>query len=462
MKDLLSIDIGHLFISTAELDSLVSTYSEVFRSFQTDLRERRSPITLSFLDEEEITRIKDLARELQGKYEHILVLGIGGSALGTKAILQFLKGPYYNLEQHSPSLFVLDNIDPAPAAQLEGLLDLKKTALIYTSKSGATPETAANFIYFYKKYQEAGGADSDIVIICDPGDNGINHIARDLDCHLLRFPLGLQGRYSVMSAVGFLPSELVGIDCRELLAGAGAVHQAITSEPPAQNPLFLLGLCLYELGQRGKSIHVLFNYSSLLVEFGLWFMQLWGESLGKRLSLSGEVVKAGTTPLACTGATDQHSLLQLYKEGPADKTFGFVKINQLPQDLTIAGAFPDEVEYSYFGGHTMQEQLHIEQLATEVSLVKSGHPCYRITLRDNSAPVLGALFYFYEALTVLMANLYGVNPYDQPGVEEGKRITYTLLGRKDYRDREEEYQRGLEKYRQGSRLYGIKEENRGD
>jgi glucose-6-phosphate isomerase len=462
MKDLLSVDIGHLLISTAELNSLVSSYSKLFKNFQTDLREGRSPLTLSFLDEEEINRIKDIARELREKYESILVLGIGGSALGTRAILQFLKGPYYNLEQHSPSLFVLDNIDPAPAAQLEGLLDLKKTALVYTSKSGSTPETAANFIYFYRKYQKAGGSDRDIVIICDPGDNGINQIARNLDCHLLHFPPALQGRFSVLSAVGFLPSELVGIDCRELLAGASAVHRAVTATPPDQNPLFLLGLCLYELGRRGKSIHVLFNYSNLLVEFGLWFMQLWGESLGKRFSLSGEEIKAGTTPLACTGATDQHSLLQLYKEGPDDKTFGFVKIDQLPDDLTITGAFPDQIEYSYFEGHTMQEQLQIEQLATEVSLAKSERPCYRITLRDNSAPVLGALFYFYEALTVLMAGLYGVNPYDQPGVEEGKRIAYALLGRKDYQDRKEDYQKELEKYRQGSCIYGIKEEDRGD
>lgn len=464
MEDLIKVDIGHLlaeggsdhFLSAAELDSLISEYGAVFREYQVDLRERRSPITLSFLEEEDIAGIKGIAAELRGKYENVLLLGIGGSALGTKAILQFLKGPY-NILEDRPRLFVLDNIDPAVAAQLERILDFGKTALVYTSKSGATPETAANFIYFYQKYREAGGDDRDIVIICDPGDNGINHLARKLNCHLLRFPPALQGRYSVMSSVGFLPAELAGIDCRELLKGAEAVHRAAVEAPPAENPLFLLGACLLQLSRRGKSIHVLFHYSSLLVEFGLWFMQLWGESLGKRLSLSGEVVKAGTTPLACTGASDQHSLLQLFKEGPDDKVFGFVGVERAQRDLRLAGVFPEELEYSYFDGHTMQEQLQIEQLATEMSLVNSGHPCYRITLRDVSAPALGALFYFYEALTVFMAQLYNVNPYDQPGVEEGKHITYTLMGRKDYRHREEEYRKGLERYREGSRIFGIKE-----
>jgi glucose-6-phosphate isomerase len=457
MDELMRIDTGHLVNPGGKGErELSSTTVSTFQKFQEDLRRQRTPITLSFLDKGTINEIKSTAIRLREKYENVLVLGIGGSALGTKAILEFIKGPYHQLEGYSPRIFVLDNIDPAPAAQLERLLDFRKTALIYTSKSGSTPETAANFIYFYNKYKEAGGDDRDIVIICDAKDNGINRIARKLGCSMFHFPPDLQGRYSVLSPVGFFPAELAGIDCQELLEGAAAVQRALTTAPPEENPLMVLGGYLYRYSREGRSTHVLFNYSNLLVEFGLWFMQLWAESLGKKETLAGEEVRVGATPLSCLGATDQHSLLQLFKEGAADKVYGFVKIDQAPDDLKITGAFPDEVEYAYFDGHTMQEQLHIEQLATEVSLVNAGHPCYRITLREPCAHALGALFYFYEALTIFMANLYGVNPYDQPGVEEGKHQAYALLGREDFLPRKEEYQKKLEKYHQESHVFSIK------
>ncbi|NLN20566.1 MAG: glucose-6-phosphate isomerase [Syntrophomonadaceae bacterium] len=454
MDELMVIDTGHLIEKKG--GEFSSQIKDTFSRFQDDLREKRNPITLSFLDEETIAELKSIAKKLREKYENILILGIGGSALGTKAMLQFLYGCYYQLEQHKPRIFILDNIDPATISQLERILDFRKTALIYTSKSGSTAETAANFIYFYNKYKEAGGDERDIVIICDPGDNGINRIAKKLGCYLLRFPKNLQGRYSVMSPVGFLPAELAGIDCRGFLDGAGAVHKLLTTKPSEENPLLVLGGAIYEYFRAGRTIHVLFNYSDLLQQFGLWFMQLWAESLGKRVTLTGEEVKIGATPLSCLGTTDQHSLLQLFKEGAADKIFGFIRIHHVPQDPKIRGAFPSEVEYAYFDGHTMQEQLYIEQMATEMSLVHAGHPCYRITVREASAVALGGLFYLYEALTVFVANLFNVNPYDQPGVEEGKKIAYALLGREDHLPRQKEYQEMLDNYLKESRVFIVK------
>lgn len=464
MNGLINVDIGHLLgrsgepnlIPVSDFNEYTAKYGEAFNKFQYSLRERESFLTLSFEEEKIIPEIKSLAGALAGKYENVLVLGIGGSALGARAVLQFLKGPYYNLEKHSqPRMFILDNIDPVLVAKLDNLLDYKKTALVYISKSGSTPETAAQFIYFYKKYKDAGGHLGDIVIICDDKDNGINRIAKNMGCRLLHIPRNLGGRYSVLSSVGFLPSEIIGVDSNQLLEGAKAVHRSIINDPPERNALFALGTCLSGLAMRNKNIHVLFNYSNLLYEFGLWFEQLWAESLGKRLSLSGEVVKAGTTPLSCLGATDQHSILQLFKEGPDDKVIGFVKIENMPGEVTLTDEFPGEVEYSYFAGHSMAEQLHIEQLSTEMSLFGAGKPCYRISVRDISAPVLGALFYFYEALVVFTAELWRVNPYDQPGVEDGKNITYSLMGRKDYSPRRAEYQRSVEEYDRERKIYTI-------
>ncbi len=455
MQDLLNIDIGSLlseqdtanFVPRADFEQFTAQYGPAFAKFQATLKDKTSPITLSFGEARAIPRIEDLAQTLGEKYDDILLLGIGGSALGTKAVLQFLHGPFYNLEKHAqPRLFILDNLDPVLITKALSVIDIAKTAIIYTSKSGSTPETAAQFIFFYNQYKAAGGRQEDIVIICDPGDNGINHIALQLGCHLLHIPKNLGGRYSVLSSVGFLPAEITGIDSARLLAGASTVHQSIIDTPLPQNALFNLGTCLYELARKGKSIHALFNYSSLLFEFGLWFVQLWAESLGKKINLDGQVVYAGTTPLTSLGATDQHSILQLYKEGPADKVLGFVKIDSFPADITLPGAFPGEKEYAYFTGHTMGELLGIEQLATEMTLVGAGRPCYRITLKEVSPEALGALLYFYEALVVYTANLYNINPFDQPGVEEGKNITYALMGRQDFSQKRPDYEKAVVQY----------------
>lgn len=464
MDEIINVDIGSLiskddklnFISLSEFNTFENKYGDIFKEFQLSLREKKSYLTLSLDEKRSIPQVKSLAKNIAAKYENVLVLGIGGSALGAKAVIQYLKGPLYNqVKQGHPRLFILDNIDPVLVKYYEDVIDIGRTLIIYVSKSGSTPETAALFIHFYNRFKEAGGDTADIVICCDPGDNGINKIAKSIGCHLLHIPHDLPGRYSVLSSVGFLPSEIVGIDSGELLEGAQIMHQAIIDARPEQNALFTLGVSLFELALKGKSIHVLFNYSSLLFEFGLWFVQLWAESLGKKQSLANNAVNAGTTPLTCLGATDQHSILQLFKEGPADKVFGFIKINNVPDGITFTNEFPTEKEYSYFAGRTMQEQLHIEQLATEMSLVKDGKPCYTINLKDVSAKTLGGLFYFYEALVVFTANLWQVNPYDQPGVEEGKNITYSLMGRQDYNHRKPQYEQEVAMYNNKRRIYGI-------
>jgi len=464
MPSLLSIDTGYLFHPEDELNFLASGshpelfphHLESFRRFQNDLQAGKTPLSLSLGETAAIPAVRQLAEQLSADYDQVLIIGIGGSALGAKAVLQFLRGPYLNLEAGTqPRIFILDNLDPLLAVKLEGLLDWRRTALVYVSKSGSTAETAANFVYFFDRYTQAGGDPGNLVVMCDPAENGINRIARSLKCRLFHIPRALPGRYSVLSSVGFLPAELAGINSQALLAGAGRVHNAIIELPPGKNPIFTLGSSLFELAQRGHSIHVLFNYSSLLTEFGLWFMQLWGESLGKKENRSGETVHVGTTPLACTGATDQHSLLQLFKEGPRDKVYGFTRVAAPPQDLALPAMFSTEKEFAYFAGHTMGEQLAFEQLATEISLVRSGSPCYRITLEEQSSSSLGALLYFYEALVVYSAELWQINPFDQPGVEEGKQITYALMGREDYQSQRPQFEAEVKRHEAGRRVVSI-------
>jgi glucose-6-phosphate isomerase len=466
MQEVLRVDVGSLFnendnvnfISQSGLESFCKENKSSFDAVRRSLEDKTSPITHSFSVELSLPNIRTTAKYLRKRYKNMLILGIGGSTLGFRTILQALKGPYYNYEallNEQPRVFVLDNVDPLLTNSLEKILDFKNTALVYISKSGATPEPAANFIHFYKKYIEGGGVAEDIVIICDPANNGINNIAKKLKCFLHHIPPDLPGRYSVLSAVGFLPAEFIRLNSKDFLNGAARVHHAILHTPPHQNAVFILGSCISKLARKGKKIHTMFSYSNVLSEFGLWFAQLWGESLGKKETLTGEIVHAGTTPLPALGATDQHSLLQLFKEGPNDKVFGFVTIENFTSDVNLTNEFPSEEEYSYFEGHRLSEQLRIEQISTEISLVHSKRPCYRIILPDISASTLGGLFYFMEALVIFIAKLWNINPFNQPGVEEGKNMTYALMGREDFTSSRSKHERELEKFSAQSRLLKL-------
>ncbi len=464
MSERLTVDIGHLlgegdgFVPAGAYNRLLEEKAAAFGGFQGEMETASLPLTRSLAMGAELAGIRLLADRLRHKYRYLLVIGIGGSTLGFRALLQALRGAHHNVTATCagwPLVFVVDNVDPAAVREVEGIVDFRQTGIIYISKSGATAESAANFIYFYHKYREAGGDPKDIVFICDQKDNGINRIAQRLGGQLLHIPADLGGRYSVLSPVGFLPAEVVGIDSAALLAGASRLHTAIVTTPTQENAVYTLALCLDELARRGKRTHVLFSYSSLLFDFGLWFQQLWAESLGKERNLAGEVVHAGTTPLPAVGATDQHSLLQLFKEGPGDKVYGFVRVAQPPVEVALPTEFAEEVEYEYFGGHTLGEQLSIEQVATEVALVNAGRPCYRITLPNLSAETMGALCYFLEALTVFTGRLWNVNPFDQPGVEEGKQMTYARMGRKDYQDRRGGYEEEVARFDRGRREMAL-------
>jgi len=445
----LNLDIGHLPAGNYTASPLLQ--KEFVASFQ----ERRSPVTLALTPDAELHKIQQLAQQIREGYEDVLLLGIGGSALGARAIISFIHGPFYNLKPTGPRLFILDNLDPVVVRAMEAQLNLSKTCLIYVSKSGATPETAAAFMYFAGQVQAAGGSLKDTVIICDAGDNGINRVAQDIGAQVLHLPSHLPGRYSVLSAAGLLPAAITGVDIQQLLLGAWSVHQSVIASYET-SPVLLLGERLLALQKHsGKNIHVLFNYASTLADFGLWYMQLWAESLGKKNNLNGEAIHAGSTPLACVGATDQHSLLQLFKEGPADKVYGFIGVQDQGEPLIIPELFTKEKEYAYLAGHSMQHQLATEQLATQISLVNTGHPCYQLTMTEQSPASLGALFYFYQALVAYMACLWEINAFDQPGVEEGKNITYSLLGRTDYQQHREHHLQQVREFKARCQNYPI-------
>jgi len=256
----------------------------------------------------------------------------------------------------------------------------------------------------------------------DPTQGALRRIAEAEGIPTLPVPPNVGGRFSVLSPVGLWPAAVTGVDINALLAGAGAMAEKCGTDALAANPAGLFATLLWAADvEGGKPIHVLMPYSDRLRSLALWFQQLWAESLGKGMS--------GPTPLPAVGATDQHSQVQLFMEGPKDKVVVFVAVRDVGDPITIPSLHGEIGELGYLGGHTLGELLEAERRATAEALRQAGRPSLTLELERVDAGALGALLMMLQIATVYAGALYGVDPLDQPGVELGKRLTYGLLGR---------------------------------
>ncbi len=247
---------------------------------------------------------------------------------------------------------------------------------------------------------------------------------------MLPVPENVGGRFSVLSPVGLLPAAVTGVDVDALLAGAAAMEQRCREPELLENPAGLLATLLYDAEVRGgRPIHVLMPYADRLRTLTFWFQQLWAESLGKKRRADGSAHIHGPTPVAALGAVDQHSLLQLFVEGPPDKVILFMEVEDHGQEVPIPVRHPDVPEVAYLGGHTLEGLLHTERRATAEALRREGRPNATVLVPTIDAHAMGQLYMFFQMATVLAGALYDVDPLDQPGVELGKQLTYGLMGR---------------------------------
>ena len=267
-----------------------------------------------------------------------------------------------------------------------------------------------------------------LVFVTDPKKGALREIANAERIPAVDIPPAVGGRYSVLTPVGILPAALVGMDTQQLLAGAASIAGKCTGDELAKNPAGVFATLQFLADTtQGRHIHVLMPYSDPLRNVADWFVQLWAESLGKHKVKGDRGI--GPTPLAALGATDQHSKVQLFMEGPPDKTVTFIAVDQGGIDLTIPKLHGDIKELGYLGGHQLGELLSIEQRATAGALARRGRLNMTMHVDQADAWHLGALFMFLEIATIYAGELYGINPLDQPGVELGKQFTYAMLGR---------------------------------
>ncbi|MFN0136069.1 MAG: glucose-6-phosphate isomerase [Phycisphaerae bacterium] len=380
--------------------------------------------------------------------ENLVVLGIGGSALGNIAIQSALNKPFYNLlppaKRKGPRLFVMDNVDPV---QFQALLDvigpsLKKTIFNVISKSGETAETAAQFQIVRDLLRNKLGKsfNKQILLTTDPETGTLREQALADGYDMLPVPPGVGGRFSVLSAVGLLSGAICGVNIAKLLDGAKQMSTRCGDTNVRKNPAAMLALLLHAFYTRGKRMHVMMPYSNQLKDFADWYCQLWAESLGKNKDLAGKPAIVGPTPIRALGATDQHSQVQLYREGPADKVFIFLEVEKFDCDVKIPKADKGTPEASrYLGGASLGKLLSAEKRATEYALVASQRPCITIRFPKIAPETIGQFIMLWEAATTLAGGLLNINPYDQPAVQLGKDFTYGLMGKKGYEAQAKEY-----------------------
>lgn len=384
-------------------------------------------------DEKLLEQSLSFAKSAKGKHDDLVVLGIGGSALGTIALrTALLKVGWNALDKAErgghPRLHVLDNVDPVSIAALLDRLDLAQALWIVISKSGGTAETMAQFLIVHARYTAAGLAPANhFVFVTDPKHGALRPLAQSLGVRALDIPTNVGGRFSVMTPVGMLPAALAGIDVRALLAGAADMARRCEGSDLRRNPAGVYAVLQWLSDTaHGRSINVFMPYSDQLRDLAGWFVQLWAESLGK-VRRDGAFV--GQTPLAALGATDQHSQVQLFMEGPQDKAVTFVGVKERDVDLEISGEFPDVTGVGYLEGHSLAELIDVEMRATAGALAKRGRPNLTITLDRVDAWHLGGVMMLLELATGYAGQLYGVDAFNQPGVELGKQFAYAMLGR---------------------------------
>jgi len=410
----------------------------LFAGAHAEFERRRAAGELGFLDlpgDAALHRQStDYATRTRGKFDDVVVLGIGGSALGPVALRTALCKPYWNMldageRDMRPRLHVLDNLDPTTITALLAQVRLERTLFVVTSKSGGTAETMAQYLVVRDRLERERLAVRDhIVFVTDPKKGALRPVATAENIPALDIPANVGGRFSVLCPVGVLPAALVGIDTARLLAGAGEMAQRCSGSALRENPAAVFATLQYLADVKaGKHIHVLMPYSDALRDCASWFVQLWAESLGKVRPTDHEHV--GPTPLASLGATDQHSQVQLFMEGTANKTITLISAPPRDRDVTIPKLHQDIPELAYLGGHALGEVLDVERRATAGALALRGRPNMTIELDAVDAWHVGALMMLLEVATVHAGALYGVNPLDQPGVELGKNFTYAIMGR---------------------------------
>lgn len=422
-------------------------------------RERGEFVFMNLPTQKEmLDEIYDYIDETKGKFDYYVHLGIGGSALGPIALHSALRHPFYNQlssekRNFTPQMYFLDNIDPDTTASLFDIIDAKKTLFTVVTKSGGTAETIASYLVFLKELKNHLGKKyrENVVFITDPLRSFLLTLSQEEGIKTFSIDPAVGGRFTVLTPVGLFPAAISGIDVNSLLDGAAYMTKICQHEPLFENPAYVFGLINYLYYLAGRKTVVMMPYSDRLYRIADWFRQLWAESLGKKVNRVGQPVNIGPLPVNALGATDQHSQVQLYMEGPNNKLFSFFEVEKFENDIQLESPYLESKEAGYLDKKSINQLIQSEKKATEIALTENQCPNITFKIPEVNPFTVGQLFQIFEVATAFAGELFDINAFDQPGVEAGKIATYALMGRAGF---EEEAVR-IEKKQAGKKHYLV-------
>jgi glucose-6-phosphate isomerase len=415
--------LGSKGLASDELNAVLERATPALATLHRRLDDGSLPLLRLPKRRDDIAELKRILRSFRAgprlRFRDVIILGTGGSSLGGQTLYALAD------QRAQPRLHFMDNIDPASFDALFAALDPARTGLIAISKSGGTAETLTQFVIcvdWMRRVLDADALGRHTIAVTEPKDNPLRLMAMRLKMPVLDHDPGVGGRYSVLSNVGLLPALLAGVDVVALRQGAAAVLDATlaAASPRESAPALGAALSVALAERRGIGTTVIMPYLDQLAHFGLWFRQLWAESLGK----NGK----GTTPVRALGTVDQHSQLQLYLAGPSDKMFTLLTGAVAGTGAAVAPDLASDPALGYLAGKRMGDLLDAEQRATAQSLIRNGRPTRLFHLDRLDAQSLGALLMHFMLETIIAADLLGVDAFDQPAVEEGKVLARQYLG----------------------------------
>lgn len=396
---------------------------------------------LPYQEKSEIDEIISYGAEINKKAESFVVFGIGGSALGPLSVAYALTHLHHNeldrAKRKAPKLYVEDNVDPERMQALLDVIDLKTAYFNVITKSGETSETLSQFLILYsllKKELGEKAAKERIIVTTTIGKGTLYNIAVKEGFKTYGVGKGVGGRFSVLSPVGLVTFAVLGLDVKGLLRGALSAAESAEVKDVKQNPALLTAYLQHKSMLQGKNVSVLMPYADGLKYMSDFYCQLWGESLGKAQDLDGKDVFVGQTPVKALGVTDQHSQVQLYTEGPFDKVVTFLAVDEYKTEVVITDD-KDVDACDFLKGHTLNELINAERKATEYALKKANRSNYTITLPQVNADTVGELLMYFMYQTAFTGALMNIDTFNQPGVEEGKKATFAMLGRNGYEEK---------------------------
>ena len=396
---------------------------------------------LPFVEESYLDEMIAYCDDVRQKADSFVLFGIGGSALGplsvATALLHLRHNELPKEKRNAPKFYVEDNVDPERMQALLDVIDLKTAYFNVVTKSGETSETLSQFLILYALLKKELGeeeAKKRIIVTTTVGKGTLYKVAAKEGFKIYNVGAGVGGRFSVLCPVGLVPFAVLGLDIKAMLKGAATIAKVSENSDITKNPALMSAFIQYAFMKKGCNISVMMPYADSLKYMSDFYCQIWGESLGKAVDNDGNTVYAGQTPAKALGVTDQHSQVQLYTEGPFDKVVTFLAVDEYRDEVVITDD-KDVDACDFLKGHTMNELISAERKATEYALKKAQRANFTVTLPVVNEETIGELLMYYMYETAFTGEMLNIDTFNQPGVEEGKKATFAMLGRAGYEEK---------------------------